>query len=121
VFFKKQEELYNTSSRHKIFKASSLAKPLVRDLSATTNLNSLPIFSEEALTNSALLGLKNFYPFSFETTLDTTDDSYENFKYLHHLNYMSYKTVLNSNSSKIYPLSYTQVIDPFRPDYEEAA
>jgi hypothetical protein len=84
-------------------------------------LNSLPIFSEDAVTNSTLLGLKNFYPFSAETTLDSTEDSYENFKYLHHLNHLSYKNVLNASSAKIYPLSYTQVIDPFRPDYDEAS
>lgn len=34
---------------------------------------------------------------------------------------MNYKNVLNANSTSIYPLSYTQVVDPFRPDYEEAA
>ena len=121
TFFKKQEELFNASVRHKTFKSSTLAKPLLRDLSGTTNLNSLPIFTEDALPNSLLLNLKNFYPFSSETIVDSVEDSYENLKYINYLHYLSYKTLLNSNSSKIQPLSYTQIVDNFRPDYEEAS
>jgi len=120
-FFKKQEELFNASVRHKTFKSSTLAKPLLRDLSGTTNLNSLPIFTEDALPNSLLLNLKNFYPFSSEAIVDSVEDSYENLKYINYLHYLSYKTLLNSNSSKIQPLSYTQIVDNFRPDYEEAS
>ena len=52
LYFKKQEELFNVSERHKRFKSSILARPLLRDLSATTNLNALPIFSEDSLPNT---------------------------------------------------------------------
>ena len=119
TFFKKQEELFNTSVRHKSFRASTLAKPFLRDLSANSSLNSLPIFTEDSVPNSLLLNLKNFYPFSNETSLDSIEDSYENLKYINHLHYLTYKNLLNSNSDRVQPLSYTQVLDSFRPDYEE--
>ena len=121
TFFKKQEELFNASVRHKTFRASTLAKPLVRDLSASSSLNSLPIFTEDSLPNSMLLNLKNFYPFSSETSVDSIEDSYENLKYVNYVHYLTYKNLLNTNSVKIQPLSYTQIIDNFRPDYEEAS
>lgn len=121
TFFKKQEELFNASVRHKTFRASTLAKPLVRDLSINSNLNSLPIFTEDSLPNSMLLNLKNFYPFSNETSVDSIEDSYENLKYVNYVHYLTYKNLLNTNSIKIQPLSYTQIIDNFRPDYEEAS
>ena len=105
--------------RHKTFRASTLAKPLLRDLTTTSNLNSLPIFTEDSLPNSLLLNLKNFYPFSGETSVDAIEDSYENLKYVNYVHYLTYKNLLSTNSAKIQPLSYTQVIDNFRPDYEE--
>jgi len=92
---------------------------MLRDLSAKTNLNSLPIFTEDSVPNSLLLNLKNFYPFSNETAVDAIEDSYENLKYVNYIHYLTYKNLLNTNATKIQPLSYTQVIDTFRPDYEE--
>jgi hypothetical protein len=92
---------------------------MLRDLSAKTNLNSLPIFTEDSVPNSLLLNLKNFYPFSGETAIDSIEDSYENIKYVNYLHYLTYKNLLNANATRIQPLSYTQVIDNFRPDYEE--
>ena len=68
-----------------------------------------------------LLNLKNFYPFSSETSVDSIEDSYENLKYVNYVHYLTYKNLLNTNSVKIQPLSYTQIIDNFRPDYEEAS
>ena len=119
TYFKKQEELFNASVRHKTFRSSTLAKPLLRDLTTTSNLNSLPIFTEDSLPNSMLLNLKNFYPFSGETSVDSIEDSYENLKYVNYVHYLTYKNLLSTNSAKIQPLSYTQVVDNFRPDYEE--
>lgn len=105
--------------RHKTFRASTLAKPLFRDLTTNTSLNSLPIFTEDALPNSKLLNLKNFYPFSSEVSVDSIEDSYENAKYINYVHYLTYKNILNSSSSKIQPLSYTHVVNSFRPDYDE--
>tara|TARA_B100000787_G_C16041246_1_gene227063 strand:- start:129 stop:581 length:453 start_codon:yes stop_codon:yes gene_type:complete len=118
-YFKKQEEMFNTTDRHKKFRGGLLSKPLFRDLNVQTSLNSLPVFSEDSVPNTLLLGLKNFNNFSTETSVDSLEDSYENFKYINYLHYLNYKTILNSTMSNIQPLSYTQVIDSFRADYED--
>ena len=121
LYFKKQEELFNVSERHKRFKSSILARPLLRDLSATTNLNALPIFSEDSLPNTLLLGLKDFANFPNEVSVDSLEDSYESLKYINHLHYLNYKTLLNANNAYIQPISYTHVLDNFRADYEDNA
>jgi hypothetical protein len=108
TFFKKQEELFNISDRHKKFKSSILSKPFLRDLSLNTNLNSLPIFSEESLPNTLLLNLKDFSNFPNEVSIDSFEDSYENFKYINYLYHLSYKTLLNTNNSLIQPKSKTK-------------
>jgi hypothetical protein len=96
-----------------------LSKPFFRDLNAKTNLNSLPIFSEDSVPNSLLLGLKNFHNFGNENSLDSLEDSYESFKYINYIHYLNYKTLLNTSTSSMQPLSYTQIIDNFRADYED--
>ena len=88
-------------------------------MSSTTNLHSLPIFSEDSLPNSLLLGLKDFSNFPNEVSVDSLEDSYESFKYINHIHYLNYKTLLNSRSSYMQPISYTHVLDSFRPDYED--
>jgi len=121
AYFKKQEELFNLSVRHKSFRSSILAKPLLRDLSSASTLNTLPVFTEDALPSSLLLSLKNFYPFSSEVTLDSVEDSYESLKYINYLHYLTYKSLLYTNSELIQPVSYAYILDNFRPDYEEAS
>jgi hypothetical protein len=118
-FFKKQEEIFNTTDRHKKFKNSTLAKPLLKDLSIKSTLNSLPIYSEDAISNTNLLNLKNYNNFSTENSVDSLEDAYESFKYLNYIYHLNYKTLLNSSNSSIQPLSYTHVIDNFRADYED--
>jgi hypothetical protein len=66
-----------------------------------------------------LLGLKNFNNFSSENSLDTLEDSYENLKYINYIHYLNYRTLLNTKTSNIQPLSYTQILDNFRADYED--
>ena len=119
-FFKKQEEIFNVLNRSKKFKANTLSKPLVKDLTLSTNLNVLPTFTEDALPNTNLLSLQKFTPFSLEVTTDSLDDSYENTKnlnYLHHLNYIN---TLNLTTLGMQPLSYANVLNTFRPDYDES-
>jgi hypothetical protein len=84
-----------------------------------TNLNTLPIFSEESIISPSLLTHMNFFNFSNETNLDSLEDSYENLKYINYIHYLNYKNLLQVKTSTIYPLSYTQIIDNFRADYEE--
>jgi len=96
-----------------------LSKPLFRDLTTQTNLNSLPIFSEDAILNTTLLPLNNFFNFSNESGIDSLEDNYDNFKFLNFIHHLNYKTLVQLKSSPMYPLSYSQVIDTFRADYEE--
>lgn len=49
------------------------------------------------------------------------EDSYENLKYVNYIHYLTYKTLLQSNSESIQPISYTYIVDNFRPDYEDAS
>jgi hypothetical protein len=119
VYFKKQEELFNLSNRHRKFKSSILTKPIFKDLSSSSSLQSLPLYSEESVLDPSLLNLNNFLNFSNESTIDSLDDSYENLKYLNYIYHLNYQNLLQFNSSTTYPLSYTQVIDNFRADYEE--
>jgi hypothetical protein len=67
----------------------------------------------------SLLNLSNFFNFSNETTTESFDDSYENLKYINVIYYLNYNNLISLNSSSSYPLSYTQIIDNFRADYED--
>jgi hypothetical protein len=118
-YFKKQEELYNLSTRHKKFKSSLLAKPFFKDLASNINTNSLPIFSEDTTVNTSLLSTKNFDNFGNEISIDALDDSYESSKNLNYLQYTNLKSSLSTNNNLINAMSYTQVMDNFRADYEE--
>ena len=119
TYFKKQEELFNLSNRHKKFKAGLLSKPSFKDLTAQSTTNSLPIFSEESVIDPSLLNLSSFFNFSNETTVDSLEDSYESFKYINYIYHLNYTSLSQSNSSAMHPLSYTQIIDNFRADYED--
>jgi hypothetical protein len=118
-YFKAQEELFNLSERHKKFKSSILSRPFTKSVNHSVNLNTLPIFTEDAVPNTRLLSTKNFYLFPNEVSIDSLDDTYMNTKYLNYLYAMNYKTVLAMNLNAVSPLSYTQVLDSFRADYDE--
>lgn len=118
-YFKKQEELFNLSNRHKKFKSSILTKPSFKDLTLNSTLNTLPLYSEDTILDPSLLNLSNFFNFSNETTVDSLEDSYENFKYINFIYHLNYQNLTQLNSSSAYPLSYTHIIDNFRADYED--
>jgi hypothetical protein len=96
-----------------------LSKPLFSDLTLKTQVASLPIFSDESLVDPSLLNLTNFNNFSNEVIVDSLEESYENLKYINYLFYLNYKNVIQLKTSHINPLSYTHVLDNFRPDYED--
>jgi hypothetical protein len=122
-FFKKQELLYNNNLR--FIKDSKLKSGLLNKTFLTdTNVNSkntysLPIFSEESITNPTLTTYKDFSSFANETVVDSSEEVYESSKYVNYLYYLNYKNIINSTSSNIQPLSYLTVFDNFRPDYED--
>jgi hypothetical protein len=96
--------LFNNLNRTKKFKANLIKKPFLKDTAFATNLNSLPLFSEEILPDTSLIKLKDFRNFPTESNIDSLDDSYENFKainYIHHLNYLN---LLNVNTMYVQPL-----------------
>lgn len=122
-FFKKQEILFNNTLRfikdNKIKSGISSKNILSDSNSGLKNLYSLPIFSEESITDPKYTTLKNFNFFSNEISVDNTDDSYESSKYLNYLYYFNYKNLLNSSINTVQPISYLTVFDSFRSDYED--
>jgi hypothetical protein len=79
----------------------------------------LPLFSEEALVDSGLLNLKNFQPFSDETTFDAMEEPLDSLKSTAQLHLTNRKGLLSKNLNFTQPLPYTQVMDTFRPNYED--
>ena len=119
-YFKKQEEIYNLSTRHKKFKSSLLSKSFSEDLILNVNISSLPIFTEDLTVNTPLLSTKNFDNFGSEISIDSLDDAYESSKNLNYLQYTNLKNSLTTNTNLIKVMPYTQVMDNFRADYEES-
>jgi hypothetical protein len=121
-FFEKQDNLFNLknrSARTKLLKSALTNKPPVLDKQLTLNLTALPIYTDLGLYNPALTNLKNFFNIPTDTTLDTFEDSYPNSKSLNYLYQLNYKNSLNLSTVPVLPISYTQVLDSFRPSYEE--
>jgi hypothetical protein len=122
-FLKKQEVLFNNTLRFvkdNKLKSGLLTKTLLTDTNILgKNLNSLPVFSEEGITNPKFTSLKDFHPFSNELVIDTSEDVYESSKYLNYLYYLNYSNIINNHVSAIQPISYTTVFDNFRADYED--
>jgi hypothetical protein len=88
-------------------------------LTLKSTAHTLPLFSEDTLVDPSFLSLSNFFNFSTEALIDTLDDSYENFKYIHFIYHSNYKNIIQLKSAPTYPLSYTHIIDNFRADYED--
>jgi hypothetical protein len=112
---KRQEELYNSSTRSHKFKNLKLYKSPKTEL----ELNSLSLFSKDGFLNSPLITKKNFISVYNETSSDSLDDSYESFKNFTLSLLNTNKFLSSSNSYSLAPYSYTRVLDPFRADYEE--
>jgi hypothetical protein len=51
--------------------------------------------------------------------VDSLEDIYDNYKYINFIHHINYKNLMQLKAVGTYPLSYTQVIDNFRPDYED--
>jgi len=118
--FKKQEDLFNSSTRLKKFRNSVAYKPSSRHSTATAGYtNSLPVYSEEAITPTALLPLNKFYYYPIESSADLIDESSEAPKSAKFLQFNDYKNSIRSSSNSVSPYSYTYVLDPFRADYED--
>jgi hypothetical protein len=122
-FFKKQEVLFNNTIKlvkdGKI-KSGILSKNLSNDLNTNSrNVQPLPIFSEESVIDPKYTPLKNLNLFSNELVLENLDESYEMSKYTNYLYFLNFKNIINNTSNNVQPLSYVNVFDAFRSDYED--
>lgn len=97
----------------------SLDEPFVKDLTATPSLNALPIFSDELVTPTRFTKLLSADTSPSEVNLDLCEDAYESIKYLNYTHHLNYLTNLSSLSTYLSPMSYTQVLNTFRSNYDE--
>lgn len=121
--FKKQEELFNVSTRSKKFKNATHYKPFNKMLSSilidNSVANSLPIYSEDAIMPTNLLARNNFSIVPLEPSVDIMDESLDSMKsnkYIHFTNHLNTNPM---SSAGLPSLSYTAILDPFRADYED--
>jgi len=116
--YDKQESIYNKSSRNKKFK-QDIASKSFQKLTKPSYVNSISLFNEDCLSLVRNISSKNFKSFSSELGNDLCEDSYENIKQTHSLfsNYQNFTSLINLNT--ISPISYTQVLNSFRGNYEE--
>jgi hypothetical protein len=118
--FKKQEELFNSTTRSKKFKNSQFSKPMSKSIFLdNSNVNSLPIYAEDAIMPSNLVSLNRFYSLPLESSVESMEESFDAIKYSKYLNFNKYKTLLSTSSNGTGTYAYTTVLDPFRADYED--
>ena len=120
-YYDKMQTLYNMNSRTQEgskfkFKAKISYKSLLSKLS---NTYSLPLYSEDVFTNPSKVNLSNFNYFNNDASLESLEDNYENLKNLKFLYHLGGKNVVLPSFNYVLPASYTQVLDSFRPDFDE--
>jgi len=116
----KQENVFNEANRAWAMPNKALMKPFFKDHMLTTNLSSLPLFTEDYYNDVNLTALNNFNLSDSEIELDSTDESYTTSKSLNYLFHLNYLSTLGAHLNQVQPLSYTQVFNPFRAGYEES-
>lgn len=119
IFFKKQEELYNISNRSKKFKFNRLSKSFIKDTTKSLNINSLPIFNEDPIVDSLLVSPKYLNNFGNELNIDLVEDVYDSLKFTNYVHHLNFKNIVNIDKNILNPISYTQVLDNFRADYDD--
>ena len=91
----------------------------MRDYELPKRSTSAEIFSEDAPALSKNLALNNYEPFLAENTLDSFEDVYDNLKNVALSHSLFSKNINFVSLNSISPMSYAQVLDNFRPDFEE--
>lgn len=115
----KQEILHNTSNRVTKIYDKSLQHPHFLDLSRRSHVNTFPISTEDWYSNPTLIQTLNFLSTGNESELDTLEDVYGSEKFLNYIMYTNYLNTLSSSYFGNLPLSYSQVLDTFRSNFEE--
>jgi hypothetical protein len=116
---KKQEILFNQLNKAELTNLKLKNTPFVKDLTFATNFNTLPIYSDEAYSDTTLSPLKDFNLYDYNSEFDMMDDSYSNVKFLNYVYHNNYLNTLNTFKLTNQPLSYTSVLNLFRANYEE--
>lgn len=91
----------------------------MRDFELPKRSVSAEIFTEDAPALSKNLPLNNYEPFLSENTLDSFEDVYDNLKNVALAHSLFAKNINFVNANSISPMSYAQVLDNFRPDFDE--
>jgi hypothetical protein len=122
-FSSKQELLYNNNLRlikDQKLKSGTLTKPFMKDLNnGVLNSSSLPVFSDEPITNTRHIILKDLSLFPNDLSIESNEEGYESAKYINYLYFLNYKNLINGLFNGVQPVSYTTVFDSFRSDYED--
>jgi hypothetical protein len=77
------------------------------------------MYSEDVFLNPSKTNLQNFNYFSNESSFDNLEDSYENIKNFEFLYFKLNRNVTLPSLNFIAPTSFSQVLDAFRPDFDE--
>ena len=118
-YFDKQETIFNNLDRIKEFKDQVSGPSTIQDEEALMSRSGTGLYLEDGIFNTNLLAPKNFEVFNSELNTDALEDSYENIKYMNYVHTRNYQHLLLNNLSNPVPMSYTGVMDAFRPDFEE--
>jgi heme/copper-type cytochrome/quinol oxidase subunit 2 len=77
-------------------------------------------YNEDFFYDTSNVGFKDLDYYSNFTNIEVLEDSYEFFKGLSLLTFMSYKNLILSNQNFISPVSYSSVFNAFRADFSES-
>jgi hypothetical protein len=77
------------------------------------------MYSEDIFLNPSKTNLQNFNYFSNESSFDNLDDNYENIKNFELLHFKLNRNVIFPSLNFATPTSFSQVLDAFRPDFDE--
>ena len=120
-YYDKIQTLYNLNSRSLEnskfkFKFKISYKSLLSSLKSSY---SLPVYSEDVFLNPANLNLTNYNYFNNDFSVESLEDNYENLKNIKLLYLIGNKNTVMSSSNYVLPSAFTQVLDAFRPDFDE--
>lgn len=120
-YYDKIQALYNANFRTKEgskfkFKSKIAYRSLLNSIS---DVYSLPLYTDDIFINPKLVNLSNLIHFNVNSTIDNLEDNYENVKSTQLVFFKGGKNSIFQSFNYILPLPLTQVLDSFRPDFDE--
>ena len=116
---RKKEKAFNIRNRSWNTNPSAITNPFFRDFLNTTNLTSLPLYSEDSFSNPALTPQSDFAGYGTDLESDTSEESYVSNKFVGYLHYINYLNTISTSAYSNHPLSYAQVLNSFRSNFDE--